>query len=194
MARDDEVRWDERYRDGDWADIDRPAAIVEDALPWLSPPGLVLDAACGAGRNSLHLARLGFKVIGIDISLEGLRRLDRRARAEDLPVHPIHADLEHFELPRSCFDVIINTQFLLRPLFPLYRDGLKVGGLVVVETYNVDEVRVLGGDIRREYALEHGELESAFSDFEILLSEEGVFPREEGERGLARLIARKPAR
>ncbi len=171
----------------------RPAAIIEDAVPWLSPPGLVLDAACGAGRNSLHLARQGFKVVGVDISREGLRRLMRRARADGLPVHPIRADLEHFDLPRCCLDVIVNTQFLLRPLFPVYRNALRHGGLLIFETYNIDEIEVLGGDVRREYALERGELEGAFNDFEILLSEEGVFRREEGERGLARLVARKPS-
>ncbi len=194
MAENDRARWDDRYRVGDWADVDEPARILLDARPWLKPPGLALDIACGAGRNSLYLARLGFTVIAADISWEGLSRLARRARAADLPIHPLQADLERFALPSERFDLIINTRFLLRSLFPKLRHALKPGGLLVFETFNVDEIEVLGGDIRRAYALERGELRQAFSDFELLLYEEGVFEEAEGERGLARMIARRPGR
>lgn len=192
MAREDRARWDERYRIGDWADIDRPATILADARPWLTRPGLALDVACGAGRNALHLARRGYTVIAVDISSEGLERLARRAREERLPVHLVHADLERFALRPRRFDLILNSRFLLRCLFPLFQAWLKPGGLLLVETFNVDEIETLGGDVRREYALERGELKRAFADFELLLYQEGVFEQPEGERGLARLIARRP--
>jgi tellurite methyltransferase len=192
MTEEDRARWDERYRVGDWADIDEPAAILGDAEAWLEPPGLALDVACGAGRNSLYLARRGFSVIAVDISWEGLQRLAHRARTESLDIHLIHADLERFALPTATFDLIVNTRFLLRSVFPTMRGAVKDGGLLLFETFNVDEIEVLGGDIRREFALERGELKDAFSDFEILLYEEGVMEAPEGERGLARMIARKP--
>lgn len=192
MSETDRARWDGRYREGDWADIDEPATILKDAEAWLEPPGLALDVACGAGRNALFLARHGFSVVAVDVSWEGLQRLARRARSLSLDVHPVHADLERFAFPPEAFDLIINSRFLLRSLFPEFRRSLKAGGLLLLETYNVDEIEVLGGDIRRAYALERGELAREFADFDFLLSEEGVFERREGERGLARLIARKP--
>lgn len=191
MSEDDRARWDERYRIGDWADIDEPATILEDAQAWLKPPGLVLDVACGAGRNSLYLARRGFTVIAVDISSEGLQRLVHRSQEEHLDIQPVHADLERFALPPATFDVIVNSRFLLRSLFPEFRAALKQGGLLLIETFNVDEIEVLGGDIRRAFALERGELEREFGDFEFLLYEEGVFEQREGARGLARMIARK---
>jgi len=192
MNEADRARWDDRYRDGDWADIDEPATILKDAEAWLEPPGLALDVACGAGRNALFLARRGFTVVAVDVSGEGLERLASRARSEALDIHPVHADLRRFAFPSDAFDLIVNSRFLLRSLFPAFRSSLKSGGLLLIETYNVDEIEVLGGDIRREYALEHGELEREFADFRFLRYEEGVFERREGERGLARLIARKP--
>jgi SAM-dependent methyltransferase len=192
MSEDDRARWDERYRIGDWADIDEPATILKKAEAWLAPPGLALDVACGAGRNAIHLARLGYIVIAIDISWEGLQRLAERARAEKLRIHIVHADLECFILKDERFDLIINNRFLLRSLFPAFKRALKPGGLLLFETMTVDEIELLGGDIRREFALERGELRAEFSSFETLLYEEGVFEESEGERGLARLAARKP--
>lgn len=192
MSRDDRARWDERYRVGDWADIDEPASVLHEARRWLSPPGLALDVACGAGRNALYLARLGYRTLAVDISWEGLQRLARRARADRLRILPVHADLEAFGLRAEGFDVIVNTRFLLRSLFPLFRQTLKPGGLLIFETYNVDEIDLLGGDIRREFALERGELRRAFADFELLRYEDGVIDEPEGQRGLTRCVARKP--
>ena len=184
-------RWEARYREGDWADERRPAQIVEDALPWLPTGGLALDVACGAGRNALFLAERGLRVVGVDLSWEGLRIMQRRARERSLPVRPVLADLSRFAVRPGRFDVVVNTHFLLRETFPLIREALASGGILLFETYHVDELDVLGGDIRRAFALEREELRRAFGDFEVLLYEEGVFEREEGERGLARTVARK---
>lgn len=188
---DDRTRWDARYRDGDWTDERRPARIVEDARAWLPSEGLALDVACGAGRNALFLAERGLRVLGVDLSQEGLRLMERRARARSLPVQGVLADLARFSLRPGRFDVVVNTHFLLREALPLIRDALAPGGLLVFETYHVDELDVLGGDIRRAFALERGELRRAFPDLEVLLYEEGVFEREEGERGLARMVGRR---
>jgi len=189
---DDRTRWDARYRDGDWLDEGRPAPIVVDAERWLPRKGLALDVACGAGRNALFLAERGLRVLGVDLSREGLRLMERRARA--LPVQGVLADLSRFALRPGRFDVVVNTHFLLRETFPLIREALAPGGLLLFETYHVDELDVLGGDIRRAFALEQGELREAFADLQILLYEEGVFEREEGERGLARMVGRRPPR
>ncbi|NIP60150.1 MAG: class I SAM-dependent methyltransferase [Gemmatimonadetes bacterium] len=187
----DRTRWDARYRDGDWSDERHPARIVEDAERWLPREGLALDVACGAGRNALYLAERGLRVLGVDLSREGLRLLERRARDRSLPVQGVLADLSRFALRPGRFDVVVSTHCLLREAFPLIRDALAPGGLLLFETYHVDELDVLGGDIRRAFALEPGELRRAFPELEILLYEEGVFQREEGERGLARMVGRR---
>ena len=194
MARDPEdprERWDARYAVGDWVDARQPAVLLADAEPWLGPPGVALDLAAGAGRNALFLAERGWRVLAADLSFEGLGRLDRRARRKRLPVLPVLARLPRLGVRPGAFDLVVNTHFLCRPAFPLIRRALRPGGLLLFETYSVHELEELGGDVRREYCLERGELRSAFDDFEVLLYEEGVFERQEGERGLARLIARK---
>lgn len=185
------TRWDERYADGDWVDAAEPAAIVRDALAHLPPAGLALDLACGAGRNALFLAERGWRVVGVDLSVEGLRIAARRARERALPVHPVLADAGSFASRPGAFDLVVNTHFLQRSAFPLIRSALRPGGLLVFETFSVLEIEELGGDIRRAFAVERGELLHAFPGFEVIVHEEGIFERAEGERGLARLIARK---
>jgi hypothetical protein len=71
-----------------------------------------------------------------------------------------------------CLPWIVNTRFLLRRLFPTFRSALKPGGPLLVETFSVDEIEVLGGDIRRDYGLERGELARELADFEMLLYED----------------------
>ena len=43
-----------------------------------------LDVGCGAGRNALPLAQLGWRVIGLDLSWPMLRAASQRARADRL--------------------------------------------------------------------------------------------------------------
>lgn len=191
--KDERRRWEERYAAGDWVPISEPVEVVRRAETRLPTTGLAWDVACGAGRHALLLARRGLRVLATDLSWQGLRRLRAHAHAEALPVFLVHADLETWRpRPGRRFDVIVNTYFLLRDLFPVYRESLAPGGWLLFETYNVDEIETLGGDIRRAFALERGELREAFADFEIVAYEEGVLETAEGERGLARMIARKP--
>jgi tellurite methyltransferase len=127
----------------------------------------------------------------VDLSLEGLRIMQRRAGAEGLPVFPVLADAGRLQVRPGSFDLVLNTHFLLRGSFPLIRSALRPGGLLLFETFSVVELEELGGDIRRAFALERGELLQAFQGFQVLLHEEGVFERADGERGLARLVASK---
>ncbi len=188
---DRRTRWDERYSEGDWVDVRGPTPLLLDAQEWLPSGGTAFDAACGAGRNALWLARRGWRVVGVDLSIEGLRLLRARMRPGQDRIQPVLADLAHPPLAPRSLDLAVNSFFLLRPLLPALIDGLRPGGLLLFETYSVLELEALGGDIRREFTVERGELLEFAAGLEILLHEEGIFEREEGERGLARLIARK---
>jgi SAM-dependent methyltransferase len=68
-----------------------------------------LDIGCGAGRNALPLAALGWHVVAIDLSGPMLDAAARRARAE-CPrgnVSLVMAPMEHLPLRWCCVDLVI---------------------------------------------------------------------------------------
>src|SRR5574341_2691318 len=116
---DDRTRWEERY--GASADHAGHRTLAAPSRFLVSHAGLfggrVLDVAAGAGRNALFLARRGCAVDAIDISLNGLRTLQARARTAGLGIRLLHTDLESFLLPETVYDGIINIRYLQRSLF-----------------------------------------------------------------------------
>lgn len=186
-------RWDERYRSAEASFPDWAAPLVREAVSLLHPPGLALDLACGLGRHALFLGERGFQVVAVDLSRVALDRLARRARDRGLPVWPVQADLGTFDLPHRSFDLVVNTHFLERVLFPVIRRALKQGGYVVFATFTVDEIERFGRDLPRRFLLEKGELIRKFGRFEIVKYEETVLRHcQHGPRAMVRLIARKP--
>jgi len=71
----------------------------------------VLDVGCGQGRDAVFIARKGHRVVGVDISANGIRDLNDVAKAEGLPIEGIVADLVDF-WPQGSFDVILIDRTL----------------------------------------------------------------------------------
>ncbi|WP_020668813.1 SIP domain-containing protein [Amycolatopsis nigrescens] len=77
--------WDEAYRTGTapWV-IDEPQPAVVELERDGRISGKVLDPGCGAGENTIHLARLGYDVLGSDYSAPAIDQA--RARAAEYGV------------------------------------------------------------------------------------------------------------
>src|SRR4051794_10970815 len=74
--------WDASYHDGPapW-DLGRPQPAVVRLASEGRFAGAVLDAGCGTGENALHVASLGFSVLGVDVAETALAMA--RAKADD---------------------------------------------------------------------------------------------------------------
>jgi SAM-dependent methyltransferase len=147
--------------------------------------------ASGDGRNALALAQRGHSVTAIDIAGTGLARLRSHARDLGLSIDAVQADLEEYPLPSRYFDVVVKTFYLQRSLLARLKDCLVPGGVAVVETFLVDQ-REIGHPRNPAFLLERGELAQAFADFEILVSEEGLFDLGIERAYLSRIAARRP--
>ena len=67
-----------------------------------------LDLGCGAGRNAVPLARLGWQVVGIDLSWPMLCAAAGRAREESLDgLHVILAPMEQIPVRDRSMDLVI---------------------------------------------------------------------------------------
>jgi FolB domain-containing protein len=143
------------------------------------PHGKVLDVATGRGRHAHFLAAQGFSVHGIDRNREALEFLDAQARETgELPITTEYIDLETDDLNppdlgTETYDVILVFFYLYRPLFPQLMKALKPGGVILYETFLLDNHLQRQHPRRKEFCLETNELLTLLSGLQILHYDEG---------------------
>jgi SAM-dependent methyltransferase len=73
---------------------------------------LVLDLACGGGRQAVGMARRNFRVVGVDISLSMLARAGELAQEEGQKINFIHGDMRDLGFDKT-FDGVycLGTSF-----------------------------------------------------------------------------------
>ena len=136
--------------------------------------GRALDLAAGQGRNALYLVREGFEVEGWDRDEQGLDALSAKARACGLSIRTRVVDLEREpSIPVETFDLVVVFYYLQRDLIPSIIQSLRPGGIVVYETFLIDNHVRFNHPRHREFSLEHNELLSLFSKLRILAYREG---------------------
>jgi SAM-dependent methyltransferase len=167
MSRDDRCRWDEAHAGRDPSGSPPSPFVAEHEA--LLPPGIVLDVAAGTGRNAVFLAEHGRRVVAVDgarVALDAIRH-----RAPRLPV--VQMDLDHPGIRRQSVDAVVCVNFLDRRLFAEIRQWLRPGGLLVYDTFLVDQ-REIGHPRNPDYLLDHGELlEQVRGDYRVLRYREG---------------------
>jgi tellurite methyltransferase len=192
MGIDDEkTHWDARYREkpGSWTEPDDLLVTAWAQFLDAAPPGLALDLAGGAGRNTLFLLRRGWRVNLLDISEVGLELARQKAAAEGLFSNLITERLDLnaiLDLGSNRYDLITVFFFLRRELFPSLAAALKPGGLLVYKTYTTARRDFGSGPSDQRYLLKPNELQEAFSSLQILHYHETA----EG-KAAAELVGRK---
>lgn len=158
MSETDRLRWQARWseRSGDLAD---PEPYLVRHVTDL-PPGPVLVAPAGAGRNALWLAARGLPVTALDIAPAALERLEREASSRGLAVVARLADLDDGEALRDqgLFAALVVIRF--RPSVPQWQlllSALRPGGRLLLCSFGLEQHRRAG--FPREYCLERAALE-----------------------------------
>ena len=87
----------------------------------LSSGGVVLNLACGAGREALLLARRGLQVVACDWSPRMIDAARRQAQRASLRISFEVADLYDLPYPDNAFDYLLLTNVAYSYLFPRAR-------------------------------------------------------------------------
>jgi 2-polyprenyl-3-methyl-5-hydroxy-6-metoxy-1,4-benzoquinol methylase len=136
--------WDQRYNTTDYVYGTRPNDFLADVAAQI-PKGRVLCIAEGEGRNAVYLAELGYEVIAVDVSAVGMQKAQKLALERGVSIETVVADLADFEIEENSFNAVISIFAHVPPAIrgPLHRkivNGLKPGGMLVLEAYTPDQI------------------------------------------------------
>jgi len=90
----------ERYPDAEYVRVLSESGILNEK------PSLVLDVGCGSGAFGFRLAKLGFSVVGIDISPLSIKAATRLARKQGLNADFVVGDIEMMPFRNESFPLI----------------------------------------------------------------------------------------
>ena len=133
-----------------------------------------IDLACGAGRDSIYLARKGWKMSAVDYSKSALDKVRSLAAVNQVSVKAIQLDLEKdFSAINALghgFDAIVTVRYLHRPILTQLSHFINTGGYIIYQTF-LRGAEKIGSPKNPRFLLEAGELADIFSDFEILVDD-----------------------
>jgi len=180
----DKDRWNHRH-------VDRPistevAEIVKNFTANANV-GKALDIAAGAGRNTHFLAEKGYVIDAVDYSDIALSKIKDIAT-----INKIEADLDTYIFEVNSYDLIINCNYLDRRHFPLIKEALNEGGLLIFETFIMTSGEGYHQPSNLDFVLRTNELLHAFIGLDIVYYEERDDVNNMGEKvRIASLVARK---
>jgi SAM-dependent methyltransferase len=168
---------------------ERPSEWIRRFAPRVAAGARVLDLACGTGRHTRLFADRGCRVVAVD---REPRLADELARRAEVDLR--QADLEQgaWPLGDECFDAVVVTNYLHRPLFPHILAALAPGAMLLYETFALGN-GAFGKPSNPAFLLAPRELLDTFgAELRILAFEDGyaATPR---PSMVQRIAAMKPA-
>jgi SAM-dependent methyltransferase len=137
----------------------------------IRPGGVVLDVACGRGRNARYLAARGFRVHAVDRDASALAAL------HDVPgISTALVDLEAgaVSFGHAVYDAVVVCNYLHRPLMPAIVDAVAPGGVLIYETFTRRQA-ARGRPTNPDFLLEDGELHALVAPLTVRHAREGEF-------------------
>lgn len=191
--------WDARYDRADYLFGTEPNAFLKSEAAQLDELGEVLCVADGEGRNSVWLAKQGFRVHAVDasaIALDKARALATREGVADA-IRFEQVDLTRWHWPKARYHAVVAIfiQFAgptaRADLFSGMKEALVPGGLLLLQGYRPEQIGYgTGGPGAAENLYDEPMLRSAFDDFEIrkLVSYDAEISEGDGHNGMSALI------
>lgn len=129
--------WNNRFKNRSMSIMNHEKCL-EDDISLFQEKKTILDLACGDGRNTIYLAKLGYHVHAVDFSIEAINRLKVFANKEKLSVKTSLLDFsnEGFEKELDTYDAIIINHYRLQPeMYQKLLNSLNNNGLLWVNGF-----------------------------------------------------------
>ena len=178
----------------------RESALAREVSELTGHHARVLDLGCGEGRDSVFLAEQGHEVVGIDVSLEGLRKASRLAAYRGVRVPWVCATVPDlpvrgpFDLVYSCGSIHYVAREARAALFTRLQGLTRPGGHHAHVVFT--ERRIYREKNEVVHYFTPDELRDAYRGWIILRHEEGLIPcAQDGVRhvhSVETLVAQRP--
>ena len=118
-------------------------------------PRTAVDLACGTGSVSVLLAKLGLRVIGVDMSEEMLTVAQQKTEGLQNPPRFVCQKLQNLALPRGVdlavcaldsLDYITNPEDCAKAIRRVYR-ALNPGGIFIFDVNTPEKLRAMDGQV-----------------------------------------------
>lgn len=141
--------WDQRYSAEEYIYGTEPNDFLASVASKI-PKGKVLCLAEGEGRNAVFLAEQGYEVVAVDASAVGLQKAQRLAQERGVSIKTITCDLADFDIEPESWDGVVSIFAHVPPPLRLLLhkkvvDGLRPGGVLVLEAYRPQQLRYQTG-------------------------------------------------
>ena len=107
------LKWDKYYRkysleELGW-ELGKPRPIlVEYNKKGFLPKGKALDLCCGAGTNTLYLAKSGFDMTGMDISKTALKIAKKKTQNDKISINFLAGSFVDLSFREGSFDLVFD--------------------------------------------------------------------------------------
>ena len=146
--------WNNKFsRDGFLYGL-KPNTFISSKIKLFDKNSKVLCIGEGEGRNAIFFAKRGFDVTAVDASDIGLLKLQQRAKEENLNIHTLCMDLNHWEV-KDKYDVIVASYLHMykeerEELFEKIEKSLNENAYFIGEFFSTKQVNYKSGGPRDE--------------------------------------------
>ena len=139
--------WDDRYSIDNYLFGQKPAQALLRNEKYLVPKGKTLLIADGEGRNSVYLAKRGFKVTSSDNSVVAQEKAKTLADSHGVKVYFKLEDFFDIDWSKEQYDNIVGICFqfippeLIEEVFKGFRSATKKGGTILIHGYTPKQIK-----------------------------------------------------
>lgn len=207
MKKDEGIikEYDSKYSNNEFYWGNKPHDLTIKSIQYLSVPSKVLDLGCGEGKDSFYLAKKGFNVTSVDISVVGINKLQNCSIKNKLKIDAKISDINSFLKKCNNFDAIycinilqfINKKDIISTIDKI-KSKTKSKGLNVIASFiaeNDEQKKKIMSKSR--YSFDREELKNLYKNWKIIFYLEKLGKWEtHGEpkhrHFIVKMIAQKP--